>query len=53
MRIAHLLRLMAFSTPLSTARFSSERFLRPQDSKFSLPYVQTAFKEKKEFKILI
>ena len=35
-------KLMAVSTELSTARLDKSLFFLPQDSKFSLPYVQTA-----------
>ena len=36
-------KLMAVSTELSTARLDTSLFFLPQDSKFSLPYVHTAW----------
>ena len=40
--IISLLRLMAWSRSVSTDLLESSLFFRPHDSKFSLPYVQTA-----------
>merc|ERR1711970_517382 len=40
--IISLLRLMAVSKSVSTDLLETSLFLRPQDSKFSLPYVHTA-----------